>query len=101
MVFESQHRMWMWPQTVNNKSFIASNRYPIENVTHHQVWTNGGPEYNLMLPNINNGIKESIRGYQNCNTCQNIDIWRVSQNEAIFVYSSYYLGQYHFKSYLN
>ena len=42
---------------------------------------------------INTGIKEPTRGHRNCNTGQ---ILKSGGGEKIFVYPSYYLGQYPF-----
>ena len=49
--------------------------------------------------NVNNAIKEPPREYQSCNMSQNVEIWWVCLGERIVVSLSYYLGQYHSKSY--
>ena len=59
------------------------------------VWYIG--ECTVSIININNGIKDPTCGYQNCNTSQ-ILIFS-GQDKRIFVYPSYYLGQYHSKPY--
>ena len=53
----------------------------------------------LSIIDINNGSKESTCGYQSCNTSQMLACRWISQGERIFVYSSYYLGQYLSKPY--
>ena len=50
------------------------------------------------MVSINNGIIEPTYGYQNCYTSQ-ILIFGGYLKVRIFVYPSYYLGQYHIKPY--
>ena len=59
------------------------------------VWYIG--ECMVPIINSNNGIKESTRGYQNCNTSQIFIFGEYVKVIKTIVYLSYYLGQYHFK----
>ena len=58
------------------------------------VWYIG--EYMASVININIGIREPTRGYQNCHTSQ-ILVFDGYVKVRIFVYRSSYLGQYHSK----
>jgi hypothetical protein len=59
------------------------------------VWYIG--ECMVSIVNSNEGIKEPIHGYQNCNTTQILVFG--AYVKRFFVYPSYYLGQYHFEPY--
>jgi hypothetical protein len=51
----------------------------------------------VSIVNINYGTKEPTRLLSKLQYQSNIDSWWVSLSERIFVYPSYYLGQYHYK----
>ena len=53
----------------------------------------------LSVININDGIKEPTRGFQNGNTSLILITSGYVKVSNFFVYMSYYLGQYHFEPY--